>query len=76
MLNIDAKYNFVESMVSSLGAGLGFMMAMVLFSGVRSRIESSNVPEALKGLPITLVSAGIVSMSFMGFAGLIQGMFK
>ncbi len=76
VLNIDAKYNFVESMVSSLGAGLGFMMAMVLFSGVRSRIESSNVPEALKGLPITLVSAGIVSMSFMGFAGLIQGMFK
>lgn len=76
VLNIDAPYNFVESMVNSLGAGLGFMLAMVLFSGVRSRIENSKIPKALKGLPITLIAAGIVSMSFMGFSGLIQGMFK
>ena len=73
--NITDGYNFVESMVSSLGCGLGFLLAMVLFSGVRSRIEDSNVPEAFKGLPITLVAAAIVSLAFFGFGGIVDNIF-
>lgn len=73
--NINDGYNFAESMVSSVGCGLGFLLAMVLFAGVRSRIEDANPPESFKGLPITLVSASIVALSFMGFAGLVDGIF-
>lgn len=60
---------FLVCMAHALGAGLGFLLAMVLFSGVRSKIEKSNVPEFLKGLPITLIAASIVALSFLGFAG-------
>jgi electron transport complex protein RnfA len=74
--NITDGYNFLESMVSSLGCGLGFLLAMVLFAGVRSRIEASdNIPEAMKGLPITLISASIVSLAFFGFGGIVDNMF-
>ncbi len=73
--NINDGYSFAESMVSSLGCGLGFLLAMVLFAGVRSRLEDANPPECFKGLPITLVSASIVALSFMGFAGLVEGIF-
>lgn len=73
--NINDGYGFAESMVSSFGCGLGFLLAMVLFAGVRSRIEDADPPEAFKGLPITLVSASIVALSFMGFAGLVDGIF-
>ena len=62
-------------MVSSLGCGLGFLLAMVLFAGVRSRLEEADPPEAFKGLPITLVSASIVALSFMGFNGIVEGIF-
>ena len=72
--NINDGYNFVESMFSSLGVGVGFLFAMVIFAGVRSRIESSSPPSAMKGLPITLVSASIVSLAFYGFAGVIEGL--
>ncbi len=72
--NITDGYNFVESMFSSVGVGLGFLLAMVLFAGVRSRIENAPVPEAMKGLPVTLVAASIVSLSFYGFAGVIEGL--
>lgn len=75
LLNIDNGYNFAKSMVYSLGAGVGFMLAMIMFSGVRERMESSDIPESLKGLPITLVSASLVSMSFLGFAGLVENLF-
>ncbi len=75
LLNIDEGYNFAQSMASSLGAGLGFMLAMVMFAGVRKRIESCDIPEFLKGLPITLVSASLVSVSFLGFTGLVEGIF-
>ncbi|MBE6783835.1 MAG: RnfABCDGE type electron transport complex subunit A [Ruminococcaceae bacterium] len=75
LLNIDNGYNFAESMVNSLGGGIGFLIAMVMFSGVRERMESSDVPESLKGLPITLVAAALVSMSFLGFAGLVENLF-
>ena len=70
LLNIDSGYGFGQSLVNALGAGLGFMLAMVMFAGVRERLESAEIPESLKGLPITLVAASIVSVSFLGFQGL------
>ena len=73
--NILDGYNFVESMVSSLGCGLGFLLAMVLFSGMRSRIEDSNIPESFKGLPVTLVAASFISLAFFGFAGVVDNLF-
>ena len=72
--NINDGYNFIESMFSSLGVGLGFLLAMVLFAGVRSRIENCPAPECMKGLPITLVAASIVSLAFYGFSGVIGNM--
>ena len=75
LLNIDNGYGFAQSMINSLGAGIGFLVAMVMFSGVRERMESSDIPESLKGLPITLVAASLVSMSFLGFAGLVENLF-
>lgn len=76
VLNIDEAYNFGQSMVNALGAGLGFMLAMVLFAGVRGRMENMDIPESFKGLPITLIAAFIVSMSFMGFGGVVDGLLK
>ncbi|MBE6606223.1 MAG: RnfABCDGE type electron transport complex subunit A [Ruminococcaceae bacterium] len=73
--NITDGYNFLESMVSSLGVGLGFLLAMVLFSGVRSRIDESEVPESFKGLAVTLIAASFISLAFMGFAGIVDNLF-
>ncbi len=70
ILNIDKGYDFGQSLVNALGAGLGFLLAMVMFAGVRERLESAEIPESLKGLPITLVAASLVSVSFLGFQGL------
>ena len=75
ILNIDENYTFIEAMVNSLGSGLGFFLAMVMFSGVRSKIEGADVPESFKGLPVTLVAASITSLSFLGFSGVIENMF-
>lgn len=75
LLNIDNGYNFWQSVVYSLGGGIGFMVAMVMFAGVRERLEGCDIPKSLQGLPITLVSASLVSMSFLGFAGLVDNMF-
>ncbi len=72
---IDNGYNFAQSMVCAVGAGAGFMLAMVLFSGVRKRVEDAKPPKCFEGLPITLVSAAIVSLSFMGFGGIIEHIF-
>ena len=76
VLNITESYNFAQSMVNSLGAGLGYMLAMVLFCGVRSRVDTADVPECFKGIPITLAAASIMSVSFMGFSGIVENMFK
>jgi electron transport complex protein RnfA len=76
LLNIEEGYTFWESIVSSLGAGLGFMVAMVMFAGVRERLEGADIPKSLQGLPITLVSASLVSMSFLGFTGLVENIFN
>ena len=70
--NITDGYNFIESMFSSLGVGLGFLLAMVLFAGVRSRIENCPSPNCVKGLPVTLIAASIVSLAFFGFAGIVE----
>lgn len=75
LLNLDNGYNFLESIVCALGGGLGFMIAMLIFSGVRGRLERCNVPKAFSGMPITLVAASIVSLSFVGFGGLVDGIF-
>lgn len=72
--NINDGYTFLESMVSSLGCGLGFLLAMVLFSGVRSRIEESEIPESLRGLPVTLIAASFVSLAFLGFNGIVENL--
>ena len=65
---------FVQAMFNSLGSGLGFLLAMVLFSGVRSKVDKCKCPECFKGMPITLISAAIVSVSFMGFAGIVENL--
>lgn len=70
--NIKDGYTFLPSMVSSLGVGLGFLLAMVLFAGVRSRIENCPSPKAFKGIPITLIAASIVALAFYGFAGVVE----
>lgn len=75
LLNVENGYNFAQSMFSSVGAGLGFMLAMIMFSGVRSKMERCEVPEFLKGLPITLIAASLTSVSFMGFSGIIENIF-
>lgn len=72
--NITDGYNFIESMFSSLGVGLGFLLAMVLFAGVRLRIENCPSPESIKGLPVTLIAASIVSLAFFGFSGIVENM--
>ena len=74
--NMTDGYDFVQSMVSSLGVGLGFLLAMVIFSGVRSRIEESDIPEHFKGLPVTLIAASFVSLAFFGFEGIVENLFK
>ena len=66
--------SFVQALFNALGSGLGFLLAMVLFAGVRSRVDNCKCPECFKGMPITLISAAIVSVSFMGFAGLVENL--
>ena len=75
ILNVDNGYNFAQSMVNTLGAGLGFLVAMVMFAGVRERLESCDVPKFMQGLPITLVAASLTSISFLGFTGIVEGIF-
>ena len=74
-LNVDNGYNFFQSLICAIGGGVGFLIAMVMFAGVRSRLESCDIPKALKGLPITLIAASLVSVSFLGFAGVVEGIF-
>jgi electron transport complex protein RnfA len=74
--NIKDSYNFLQSMISSLGVGLGFLLAMLLFAGVRGRIENCPTPKAFRGVPITLVAASIVALAFYGFAGVVENLLK
>ena len=73
--NINDGFGFVKSMVSSLGCGLGFLLAMVLFSGLRSRIDETEIPKPFRGLAATLIAASFISLAFMGFAGIVENLF-
>lgn len=75
ILTIDEGYSYPEALVAGLGAGLGFLLAMVIFSGVRRLVEEAEPPEAFEGMPITLIAAAITAMSFMGFSGVIDHLF-
>jgi electron transport complex protein RnfA len=75
ILTIDECYSYPEALVAGLGAGLGFLLAMVLFSGVRRRLEEAEPPEVFRGTHITLIAAAITAMSFMGFSGVIDHLF-
>ena len=70
LINVRDGLDFVSSLFNALAAGLGFMLAMILFAGVREKLETADIPEFLKGLPITLIAAALVSLSFLGFAGI------
>ncbi|MCL2396831.1 MAG: electron transport complex subunit RsxA [Defluviitaleaceae bacterium] len=71
LINMNEGYNFIESVVHATGAGVGFLMAIVVFAGIRERIERCDVPRSFRGFPIALLAAGLMSIVFLGFAGLI-----
>lgn len=72
LYNIQREYTFLKSIGFGLGAGIGFTLALIIFSGVRERLETCDVPEPFKGLPITLVAAGLIALVFFGFQGLFS----
>ena len=76
LTNINSELTYIESLVNSLGAGIGFLLAIVLFTNVRQKIESANPPEPFKGAPIMLISAAILSLAFFAFEGVIENLFK
>lgn len=71
LLNVTEQHNFLESAVYGFGAAVGFMLVMVLFASMRERIEHADVPTPFKGAPIALITAGLMSVAFMGFSGLV-----
>lgn len=73
ILNIQMEFNLIELVVNSVGAALGFSMAIILFAGIRERLELSNMPRAMEGFPIALITAGLMAMAFLGFAGFSIG---
>jgi electron transport complex protein RnfA len=75
ILNTSGDFNFLEAVANALFAGLGFLLVMLIFSGVRARMERCDIPVSLQGMPITLIAAGIVSLSFIGFGGMVEGIF-
>lgn len=70
----DPTFGFLQSLVNAFGSGVGFLVAMVLFAGIRERIEHNDIPKSLQGLPITLVAASLTAVSFLGFQGLVDGL--
>ncbi len=70
LLNVQEGYDFVYTLVYSFSAGLSFMLAIVLFAGVRERLETADIPEPLQGFPIALITAGLIAMAFLGFSGM------
>ncbi|MBE0597669.1 MAG: electron transport complex subunit RsxA [Desulfuromonadales bacterium] len=73
VLNIQKGYTFLETVIFALGAAAGFTLAMVLFAGLRERVDLSPVPASFRGTAIALITAGLLSLAFMGFAGLVRG---
>ncbi len=76
ILNVDLEYTLLKSLVFSIGSGVGFTIALLLMSGIRERLDTANVPNSFKGVPIALVTAGLLSVSFLGFAGLFSMFIK
>ena len=74
--NVEAGYNYGMSLTNEFGTGLGYMLAMFIFSSIRTRMEDSDIPKSLTGLPITLIAASIVSVSFFGFKGIAENLFR
>ncbi len=72
LVNVENGYNLIETIVNGFGAGIGFTLSIVLFAGIRERLELADIPEAFKGFPITLISASLMSIAFLGFTGLIK----
>ncbi|NLN42311.1 MAG: electron transport complex subunit RsxA [Clostridiales bacterium] len=72
IINIQEKYDLLQTLINGIGAALGFTLALVLMAGIRERLELSDIPEPLKGFPITLITAGLMSVAFLGFQGLIK----
>jgi len=75
LLNINDNYTFIQALANAVGGGIGFLLAMVMFAGVRSRMESGSYSKSFEGVPITLVAASIVALCFMGFGGVVEGIF-
>ena len=71
LVNVQKEYTILEGIVNGLGASLGFLIAIVIMAGIREKIEHSDVPEAFKGSPIVLITAGLMAIAFCGFAGLL-----
>ena len=76
MLNVSDQLSFAQSIFNALGGGIGFGLALVIFAGVRERVDASDLPKAFKGIPATLIAASIVAMSFVGFSGVVDGIFQ
>ncbi len=72
VINMQKNYNFIESIVNGCAAALGFTIAIVLFAGIRERLERNNIPVLFVGFPIALITAGLMSIAFLGFQGLLQ----
>lgn len=72
LVNVQNGYNIVETLINGTGAGIGFTLAIVLFAGIRERLELADIPESFQGYPITLIAAALMSIAFLGFTGLIQ----
>lgn len=72
IINIQNNYNLVETIFNAIGASIGFTLAIVLFAGIRERLEISDVPKVFQGFPIALITAGLMSIAFLGFSGLVK----
>jgi electron transport complex protein RnfA len=72
LINIQTNYNFIEATVNSFASSLGFAMALIIFSSIREKVDLNNVPKAFKGTALALITAGLLSMAFMGFSGLVK----
>ena len=72
LVNVQNGYNLISTLINGVGAGVGFTLAIVLFAGIRERLELADIPEAFQGYPITLIAAALMSIAFLGFTGLIQ----
>lgn len=72
IVNINKQYNIIETLINGVGAGIGFTLAIVIFAGIRERLELANVQKSFEGFPITLISASLMSIAFLGFTGLIK----